>query len=53
MDKKMGYEVPVIKFFRDNLHLRTNDDIEEKKPVVTSSVAFIRYLKGLVVDGVV
>ena len=53
MDKKMGYEVPVLKFFKDNLHLRTNEEIEEKKPFANINTAFMRYVKGLMLDGVI
>jgi len=49
----MNYDVPVLKFLKDSLHLRTNEEIEEKKGLIDLNKPFLKYIKGLILDGVI
>ena len=53
MDKKMNYDVPVLTFLKDSLHLRTNEEINAKQGLIDLNKPFLKYIKGLILDGVI
>lgn len=51
-DKKMSLDIPILAFFKDHLHLRSDKEIAEKKRPVELNKPFLKYLRSQMKDNV-
>ncbi len=48
----MSLDIPILAFFKDHLHLRSDREISEKKRPVELNKAFLKYLRSQMKDNV-